>query len=267
LHADRFGHFALEFEIPVLRHLGAFPVFYIPRRSKTSTGLEDLAYNFVGRLAEIYILLDRMGKLEDALKNHVGMEHAPLIIKRGKRKTRSRCSYGGADDIFSSLTASLDSVGDLGATLEMLMTFYYPLENLRYTGILGYYRQREWRISANMTENGVPLARPINAAEKDLLLGLDKAFFMRRIRFAKGTYRSVDTCEFYERFEERPIIQYVRRVIVPSIAVAKARDILSEPTDPPVVALEALKHVSRKLRSNKVLKETPRKRGAPERRR
>jgi hypothetical protein len=36
-HAEKFGHFALEFETETLRRLGAMPVFYVPQPISTMT--------------------------------------------------------------------------------------------------------------------------------------------------------------------------------------------------------------------------------------
>lgn len=39
-HAKKFGSFALEFDVPVLKSLGAIPVFYIPRALAAAKGAE-----------------------------------------------------------------------------------------------------------------------------------------------------------------------------------------------------------------------------------
>ena len=52
-HAEVFGHFAIEFDIQVLRSLGAIPVFYLPRTSEANAGLETLATALVAGIGQI----------------------------------------------------------------------------------------------------------------------------------------------------------------------------------------------------------------------
>jgi len=130
LHVDIFGHFAVEFGVPVLRHVGALPVIYFPRLSKTTTGLEKWAHPLVERLEAIYILLDRMVRLERTLKNRSPSGHEYLQMLREGKQITSRCTSGAAYDLFSSLTDSIDRVGDLQWALLTLMSLFYPLEDL-----------------------------------------------------------------------------------------------------------------------------------------
>ncbi len=209
-HAEVFGHFAIEFDIQVLRSLGAIPVFYLPRTSEAATAL----IAGIGHLEELF---DRLSQLEGSVR-----------------------SNPHAEELLSFLTQGLPPVLSLHAILKTVSNFFYPTEDLRYTDLHGYYQQREWRILPNMARDGVELTRPLQTGEMESLLELDWDFFSRQILFRTGTFRRVDQCRLFEQLDGKSIIRYVRRVIVPAIAGASAKEILNEPNDPPVVALESL---------------------------
>jgi len=234
-HADFFGHFAIEFDIQVLRSLGAIPVFYLPQTSSTNAGAETLATAFVACIGEIEILFDRLSQLEELARSN------PNKDERLRVNHETRCSVGGAEDLLSFLTEGNQPVINLHGALQALSGLFYPAEDLNYTNLLGYYRQREWRILANMAKDGVELTRSLDAGEMQSLLELDPEFFSEQLLFRTGIYyRRVDQCKLFEQLDGNPIIRYARRVIVPAVAVARAKEILNKSSSPPVVALESL---------------------------
>jgi hypothetical protein len=242
-HAEVFGHFAIEFDIQVLRNLGAIPVFYLPRTSETNAGLETLATALVAGIGQLEVLFDRLSQLEGLVRGNPHKDNQLLIKKNGIVTHETQCSIGGAEDLLSFLTEGLQPIVSLHAILKTVGGFFYPTEDLRYTDLHGYYQQREWRILANMARDGVELTRPLHAGEMESLLELDREFFSRPLLFRTGTFRRIDQCKLFEHLDGKSIIQYARRVIVPAIAVARAKSILNEPNDPSVVALESLEAV------------------------
>ncbi len=236
-HAQLFGDFALEFDIHVLRTLGAIPVFYLPRPSKTTKASEELATAFVAGIGEVDVLLDRLRQFEELVRSNFNKDDKPLLTKDGRQ---ARCSIGDIEDTLSILTEGVQPLIGLQATFRALSGFFYFTEDLKYTDLLGYYRQREWRILANMAKDDIELTHELDKCEKDSLLEVDPDFFSRQLTFRTGTSRRVDECRLFTQFDRKPFIQYARRVIVPSVAAAKAKDILNESGDPQVVALESL---------------------------
>jgi len=239
-HADVFGRFAIEFDIKVLRSLGAIPVFYLPRTSEANAGLETLATELVAGIGQLEVLFDRLSELEELARNSSHKDKRLLVTENGIVTHETQCSVGGAEELLSFLTEGLQPVVSLHAILKTLSNFFYPTENLRYTDLHGYYRQREWRILANMARDGVEVTRHLHESEMESLLKLDRVFFSRQLKFRTGTFCIVDRCKLFEQLDGKPIIRYARRVIVPAIAGARAKEILNEPNDPPVVALESL---------------------------
>jgi hypothetical protein len=71
-------------------------------------------------------------------------------------------------------------------------------------------------------------------------LKLDPEFFGQQLLFRDGNYRRVDRCKLFEELDGKRIVRYARRIIVPAVAVARAKEILNESIDPPVVSLESV---------------------------
>lgn len=240
-HSAVFGRFALEFEIRILRQLGATPVFYLPRASPDDVGFESLAASLVCRTGEIQVLLNRLGDLEDLVK---GTENKSEVLdvtnnETGKQQ-HTRMSIGGAQDLLLFLTHGAQPASILRNALRVLSGFFYPAEDLSYTNPLYYYRQREWRIVANMSKLGEEQTRALTEREVEYLLQLDQEFFGKELEFFTGTYRRVNQCQYFEALEGKTFIRYVRRVIVPDEAVREAANILAGDDMPEVVTSSAL---------------------------
>jgi hypothetical protein len=120
-----------------------------------------------------------ISEILELLKNnpHKGNQ---LVVQRGGAIIGGiQCSIAGAEDLLSILTQDIQPLSSLRGALQVISGFFSPTENLKYTDMLAYYRQREWRIFANMAKDGVALTRSLSEAEKELLLDLDQEFFSR----------------------------------------------------------------------------------------
>lgn len=239
-HSKMFGKFALEIEISVFRQLGGIPVFYLPRPSEEDKGLESLASALLSRIGEIQVLLNRLGELEELVKNTTDKNQILNIVKNNKVLESIQCSIRGAESLISYLRYDSQPITILRNALRALSGFFYPTEDFRYTGTLAYYRQREWRIIANMSKLGKELTRNPTKEEKEILIKIDNEFYNREIELLTGKYKRVDQCQIFDSLEGKPIIEFVRRVIVPTEAKKMATDILSNENDPTVVNLESI---------------------------
>lgn len=185
-------------------------------------------------------MFDRLSQLEKLVRNNSNNNEQFLITEAEIVISGTRCSAGGVKALLSYLTEGMQPVVKLWAAIKALSGFFYPAEDLKYTDLLGYYQQREWRILANMAKDGVELTRSLYAGEVESLLELDPEFFGEQLLFRTGKYRRVDQCKLFEQLDGKPIIRHARRVIVPAVAVARAKEILNEPSDPPVASLESI---------------------------
>lgn len=240
-HSKHFGRFSIEFDVQTFRQLGGIPVFYLPRASNDDVGLESVAAALLARIGEIQVLLNRLADLSKLVETTEDKSR-PLIIQKNEQHFPTRSSLGGAEDIIEMLTHETQSVDILRNSLRALSAFFYPAEDFRYTGVLAYYHQREWRFIANMSKYGDNLDRDLNVQEKAYLIALDEDFFCQNVEFFTGTYRRVDQCRLFSELSGKRLLQYARRIIVPAAAIVPAKKLLGDLIHVPVVSLEELEN-------------------------
>lgn len=240
-HAKQFGPFAIEFETESLRLLGAIPVFYLPTPGSEERALGGLAAALVGRMAEIQMLLSRLADIAH-LSSITPNKNEPLAVTlNGRAAGATRCTIGGAEDLIQVVSHGAQPVQELLNAFRFISGFFYPTENLGYTGALAYYRQREWRILGGMKHRGQEVARALTEAEVEALLALDRAWFERRLTFPTGEYRRVDQCQYLSEVGGRSFLAWAHRLIVPAEHVQDARELLRQAGVPvPVISGEDL---------------------------
>ena len=247
-HSKLFGSFALEFKIDTLRQLGGIPVFYLPKALIENIGLESLAASYIFRLGEIQTLLHRLAKFEEEAENSPNKEETLLLKKNDLIQGPMRITFGGIEDLIAVLRLPPKDGGEpaqpihiLRNALQAFSGYFYPTEDISHTGALGYYHQREWRIVANISQDGQELTRELNETEKERLLELDQEFFNKEEEYHTGNYPRIYQCRIFPELDGKPIIQYVNRVIVRRDAMDEVSSILqTEKVVPNVEALEAL---------------------------
>ncbi len=238
-HAKVFGHFAIEFDIKELRKFGAIPVFYLPTILEPDDASGVLAAKLVGCIGQIDELLCRLKLTEDSIGGDTNRDKPLGIMKDGRLVRQTTCSVGGIEDLLSFLGEGHQPLINLWAGLRALSGFFFPTEDLN-TDLVGYYHEREWRILSSAAKNGVKLARCLDKHEEEFLLRLDRNFFGEPMAFRDGQRRRVDKCRVLEELDGKPTLRHARRIIVPQAALTRAKEMLDESDDKPVVALESL---------------------------
>jgi hypothetical protein len=126
LHAEEFGHFALEFDIDTLKRMGAMPVFYIPQSvGEDGEGVTSLGTTLVIQSIDAMILAMRLAGVTKVLAE------APDV-----NEGRFDCTFG-----FQNLkTFSLD-VAETRKSLEGLLYAITPPDMLEHglTGLLSCF--------------------------------------------------------------------------------------------------------------------------------
>ena len=226
-HGECFGYFAIEFEIEVLRALCAMPVIYIPEPIHTGGNniIEGIGSTFVYRLGEIEDALVRLAILEQNVNSLLDNESLQMKIP-DRSGSKERCTIRGAKHLVRWLRGQARPFEELLNAIRAFEGLFYPADDMRYTDMLGYYRQREWRIMANIINWGVPLSRSLDEKMKQEILSTDSEFFGEEIRFRSGLHRRIDQCQVVGEIEGKHILSHACRVIVPDAVVDAARRIL-----------------------------------------
>jgi hypothetical protein len=238
-HTKSFGCFSLEFNARTIRQLGGIPVFYLPKPTDEDVGLESLASALIARTGEIQKVLNRLSELSEHIGKNPDKSQLLGVGKDGN-KAFFRTSLGGTEDVLSLITRDTQPINILRNALRVITGFFYPAEDFRYTGILAYYQQREWRFVANMSKEGMEINRDPTESEKDQLLKIDSDFFGKELEFFTGTYKRVDQCRIFSELNGKSIYRYANRIIVPDAVIDAVREIFNKAEDPPVISVNEL---------------------------
>lgn len=236
-HSAKFGYFSIEFDIEVLRKLGAIPVFYLPKAPDGDDSLESLASSLMIRMGEITEFLNNLGKLEKwAEENLEKKNFFPILDSCGQQRI-GRFNSEAIKDIIEFCRGYSQPLKILINALRYIHGFHYPAENYRYNNRMDYYKQREWRIVANMSFHGKELTYPIkDEGIKKMLISIDPNFYQKEIALHYNrTARIIDLCQLFPEYNNKNFIEYAKRVIVPSKAVDLATSILNKCANPPEV--------------------------------
>lgn len=213
-HAKTFGPFALEFDIEALRDLGAISVFYLPCPQQRSDASGQLAFQLVKCVGRIDELLCHLKEVQEDYRSFPLMKNGRVVCELPR-------------DLVSCLTKGY-RLTDLQAGLRALSGFLKRADNLESKSLLSYYREREWRLIPGASKRGKPLTRHLTEKEKQSLLKIDEEFFSEIIPFRDGEKPRVDECRVFKKLTGVPILQYIKRLIVPEVAVPMAKAILND---------------------------------------
>ena len=227
-HSTRFGPFALEFDTTSLRRIGALPVIYMPQALSAQDHLALLGTFVVGHLAQIRSSLEKLNEL-DQLDNlaywqvqnpeaNSIADDAPVTLRNGDE---SRGVVQEFEVPLKTIRGVLNYLGfetapfnAMVGAISIAQAMFYPTDDDHQNQELGYYRQREWRITAGYSVNGSPRGRSLQDEEKELLLGLDESFWGREIHSSRQSRRVDEALSLVQPTPDE-LISMVRRLIVP----------------------------------------------------
>ncbi|MBJ9739109.1 hypothetical protein I5523_05535 [Acinetobacter oleivorans] len=206
-HSDIFGKFSIEFNTNFLRKIGITPAMYLPIFNyDDDKHLENVFSKFVYRLLKFHQdarkEADQVNKdLNDALRNFNPVKILELKIKKQEMLEKT-------------------------AWFEGLSNMIYPIDNKRYTQENGYYQQREWKLPANITNNGVDIAEIANLSQQKELLAINKEFFSKKINYIGQEYQRCMISLFLKNFEEKHILEQANKIIVPEKNIDEVKKLL-----------------------------------------
>ena len=187
-HAEKFGHFSLEFEIDTVRRLGAMPVFYVPQPTSEATDGSLIGSALVAIATDLRAVVQRMAGLNEIL--HGSM---PVAKKLGfdagftgspDNRGHFTIDRDEAKNFLAAIGHAVTPWGELRAGTDALLNFFHPTDNQKADQALEYYREREWRVACGLRLKGrdgrpdIDLLRVPTPEERQRLLEiLDQEFF------------------------------------------------------------------------------------------
>jgi hypothetical protein len=239
-HAKKFGRFALEFEVPVLKALGAIPVFYIPQALSMAKGAEGAASTLVMQFLDGMSLVERIASIQEELAR-TGQTSGSLRRTYGFQHKRDfEFDVAATKRLLDALMHALTPSPRLRDGMRGTANFFFGADDLKHDEALGYYREREWRIAGAMTLRNEDIVFSPTDRLVGRLLALDTDFFGREYPAGEGKNRA-EQSYVMPGLDGRPIIDMIRRVIVPEAGLDSATAVFKGfPKPPAIVTLESL---------------------------
>jgi hypothetical protein len=239
-HAEVFGQFALEFEIEDLRGWGLLPVIYVPDSPNRDPGL-DAGISLLARLADASEVIAALVVTQQLTAPTIEMD---LRMRDGGVHTRNfdeRETAAIRDYVALVQGAPSQRLTELVGALRALSSLFYPTEHPQYTGLLGYYRQREWRLFSGPILAGRPTTTVTTPAQRDELLEIDASFFSRTLPFPTGEDTLAAKSHYLSAIGGRHPLSVARRIVVPAGVEAQASEVLHDfGFAVPIVALNSV---------------------------
>ena len=222
-HARFFGPFSLEFDIEVLRHLGALPVAYIPQTIEGANSASGVGATLVVQMFDAKSLLERLQFVKNAIAGDPNEQQITLSNedwKTGTSDSEYKLPTKVLSDFINWLGYKNAPLPVLSNALHGMLSRMYPTDNERTDTALAYYQQREWRLIDDVAVGGVRQVRPLKADEKERLLAADKQFWEKGLvleRYGQSDYRfrRIDAATVLVTSGSGSPLELARSIIVP----------------------------------------------------
>ena len=248
-HAEKFGHFALEFEIDTVRRLGAVPVFYVPQPTSESVDGSAVGTALLAIAMDSYVIIQRMASLNQMFHGSVpvneNFDFNVGFVRSPDSRGHFTINRDEAKNFLAAIGYAVTPWSDLQGGAFALLNFFHPTDNKKTDKALEYYREREWRIACgfrlNINGSHIDVLRVPTPEERRRFLEIDQEFFSRKIATDTGIVETLDQALVHPGLNQKRLIEMVRRVIVPTEAVADAISVLSAlDSPPPVISIAEL---------------------------
>lgn len=241
-HAERFGPFALEFCIGTLRRAGALPVIYMPQsmsKKDLLTLLGPFLVSHIGHIKRTLEQLQRLNRWNDPTCIAADFPGATemaadcvLTLRNGDESRGTvqefRVPWGAISDFLRFLSFENAPFDAMNGAMSIAQSLFYPSDDDHTGEALGYYRQREWRITADYRINDRERVRPLDAGERASLARIDGSFWTRELRHGDQTFTRVDRAAALLDPNPDELLAMVTGVVVPKELVPDAHALFGD---------------------------------------
>lgn len=236
-HAKRFGPFALEFCIGALRRAGALPVIYVPQ-SMSEKGLLTLLGPFVvshlGHIKHTLEQLQQFNRWNDPaciaadFPGATEMAADCVLTLRNGDESRGivqefRVPWSAIRDFLRFLSFENAPFDAMNGAISIAQSLFYPSDDDHTGEALGYYRQREWRITADYRINGRERVRRLGEDERANLTRIDRSFWTRELQDGDQAFSRMDRAAALLDPDPEGLFAVATGVVVPEELVREAR--------------------------------------------
>lgn len=234
-HAKIFGPFALRFSPEKLRAAGAMPVIYAPQELPGHP-LSVIAEFCVKAAWHTKYMLESLENLREIAETMVSGTHNGLPVNKDATIEMNNVTPEGAQVNKSKIrpadvAALMTHIGyrniPFAHSIAMLSVFenmFYPTDNTHSDDMLGYYRQREWRlVVSNFEIKGQPVSRQLTADERQKLEAVDPGFWQRELTVRGQTSSYSTLAHIYLPYGGHTARDLIDGIVVPPSAESAVR--------------------------------------------
>ena len=241
-HAARFGPFALEFGVTALRRAGALPVIYVPQAMSARDHRTLLGPFVVSHLGHIGHTLEQLQSLRQfgdptwiAANVPGAKEMAADCVVNLRNGDESRGTvqefqvpWSAIRDFLKFLSFENAPFDAMNGAISIAQSLFYPSDDDHTGEELGYYRQREWRITADYRIDGMERLRTLGEDERASLIRIDRSFWTRELRHGAQTFSRLDRAAALLDPHPDELLAMATGVIVPGELVQEARALFGD---------------------------------------
>ncbi|WP_181321512.1 abortive infection system antitoxin AbiGi family protein [Pandoraea apista] len=235
-HAKTFGPFALKFSPDKLRAAGAMPVIYAPQELPGHPA-SVIAEFCVRAAAHTKGVLESLNHLQRVANAMASGTYGGLPVAQDASIDLNNVTPGGAlVNQFkikpADLAALMTHIGYRNipfdhsiAMLGIYENMFYPTDNSHSDDLLGYYRQREWRlVTSDIAIEGQKIVRELTEDERHKVEAVDAGFWRRELTFKGRTASRLEFAQVYQIHGGLSPRDLIEGVVVPESAEAAVRD-------------------------------------------
>ena len=179
-HSEKFGSFAIEFNIDALRKLGAVPVIYLPQHLKDDNNFSAIGSIIVAELNDIKYTINQLHNLSQFSKPENLLKLLPdvkvvsedCVIKM--QNTNEKNEIGHSYEVpIKNINDILSYIGYRNSPFDLMIGSLTFVQNLlcktdddKHDSLLEYYGQREWRLLPGIVKGGKSQTRSLTDFEK-----------------------------------------------------------------------------------------------------
>ena len=241
-HSKCFGPFAIEFDAMALRRAGALLVIYMPQALSKEDHLALLGPLIVSHLDHIRHTLEQLKSLNQFKDPEYIQKHYPganrmaddcmVMLKNGDELRgilqEFQVPWSAIRDFLSFLGFENAPFGAMVGAVSLAQSLFYPTDDEHIDERLGYYRQREWRITAGYSVSGISRYRILDEKQKKALTKLDRVFWKRKLNFSNETFCRVDKAVSLSQPSPESLLGMATRLIVPSDVTHEASQLFGD---------------------------------------
>jgi hypothetical protein len=225
-HLQTFGPFSIELSAEALRSIGGLPVIYVPEQMTDDHLYDGIGTSLLGNLAASATVISQLAETMQLDGESIWLD-VKFNDGRQIKRTFSAIETSAIKEFLTLVSAAQGlPFHEMRNAMMAMSSLFYPTDNPRYNGILGYYRQREWRVISGLFVRGKPTTSVATVEQSSELLQLDTPFFSQELAFADGLFSLAKKSHFLSRIHDKHVLSLVNRVIVPASCRTQAGDIL-----------------------------------------